>query len=100
MNSGAVVGRQCRFGADRSCATLLRELNSRPQDFGPSGLNPWRSDCCWWNAVESCLSGNVNGLILNAPPRSLKSMVASIALPVFALGRNPTGDLELPRPPA
>lgn len=40
-------------------------------------------------ALESVMERRINRLIINAPPRSLKSFFASIALPAFALGRNP-----------
>ena len=35
-------------------------------------------------------SGDINRLIINMPPQSLKSLAASIALPVWLLGRDPT----------
>lgn len=39
--------------------------------------------------LADCLAGKNTRLILNAPPRSLKSLIASIAFPAFALGRDP-----------
>lgn len=40
--------------------------------------------------LARCLKGEFTRLVINVPPRSLKSLCASIALAVFALGRNPT----------
>ena len=39
--------------------------------------------------VERVLSGDERRLIVNLPPRSLKSIAFSVALPAFALGLNP-----------
>ena len=35
-------------------------------------------------------AGTIKRLIINVPPRSGKSLLASIAFPAFVLGRNPT----------
>lgn len=40
-------------------------------------------------AVRPLVEGRPTRLILNAPPRSLKSMIVSVALPAFLLGRRP-----------
>ncbi len=40
--------------------------------------------------LERVLAGEVKRLIICVPPRSLKSLCASVALPAFALGRDPT----------
>jgi predicted phage terminase large subunit-like protein len=40
--------------------------------------------------LQACLRGQVKRLIINVPPRSLKSMQAAVALPAFALGHNPS----------
>ncbi len=39
--------------------------------------------------LEFCRIGQLPRLIINAPPRSLKSFIASVAFPAFALGQNP-----------
>jgi hypothetical protein len=39
--------------------------------------------------LELVLRGVIKRLIIAAPPRSLKSLMASVAFPAFALGRNP-----------
>jgi hypothetical protein len=33
------------------------------------------------NKLEACRKGEINRLIINVPPRSLKSLAASIAFP-------------------
>ncbi len=40
--------------------------------------------------LEACRRGEINRLIINQPPRSLKSHCASVAFPAFLLGHNPT----------
>jgi len=39
--------------------------------------------------LEKCLRGETKRLIINLPPRSLKSICASVAFPAFVLGHNP-----------
>ena len=40
--------------------------------------------------LERVRRGEIRRLIINMPPRSLKSMTASVAFPAFLLGHNPT----------
>jgi len=40
--------------------------------------------------LEAVLAGHITRLIINVPPRSLKSVTASIAFVAWALGRNPS----------
>src|SRR5262245_5762958 len=40
--------------------------------------------------LRLCLSGKIRRLIITLPPRQLKSICASVALPAFALGLDPT----------
>ena len=40
--------------------------------------------------LEAVLDGRIKRLIINVPPRSLKSVMASIAFVAWALGRNPS----------
>ncbi|MGU3537405.1 hypothetical protein [Methylobacterium sp. A54F] len=47
------------------------------------------------NALQECLDRGKTRLILNLPPRSHKTHCASIAMPVFALGRDPTRRLMI-----
>ena len=43
--------------------------------------------------LEECRRGKIRRLIVNVPPRSLKSLAASIAFPAFVLGHNPAAQL-------
>ena len=43
--------------------------------------------------LEKCLRGETTRLIINVPPRSLKSHAASVALPAFILGHNPSAQI-------
>ena len=40
--------------------------------------------------LELVLQGKIKRLLIAAPPRTLKSLMASVAFPVYALGRDPT----------
>jgi hypothetical protein len=42
------------------------------------------------HALQKVASGATTRLIINIPPRNLKSICASVALPAYLLGRNPT----------
>jgi predicted phage terminase large subunit-like protein len=52
-------------------------------------LTTWHLDAMT-HALERVLRGEVRRLIITVPPRSLKSICASVALPAFALGKDPT----------
>jgi hypothetical protein len=43
--------------------------------------------------VADCVSGKTRRLIINVPPRHLKSLLASVALPAFYLGHNPAAQI-------
>lgn len=42
------------------------------------------------HALERCVSGEVKRLLITLPPRHGKSILCSVALPAFILGRDPT----------
>ncbi len=42
------------------------------------------------DALEQCRTGKLKRLIINLPPRSLKSQMASIAFPAYLLGHKPS----------
>jgi hypothetical protein len=44
-------------------------------------------------ALQKVVSGETTRLIINIPPRNLKSICSSVALPAFLLGHNPTKKL-------
>lgn len=43
--------------------------------------------------LQACMDGKVKRLIINLPPRHLKSLMASIALPAFWLGHKPNASI-------
>ena len=43
--------------------------------------------------LQQCLDGKIKRLIINLPPRHLKSLMASIALPAFWLGHRPNASI-------
>src|SRR5262249_1004748 len=46
--------------------------------------------CAIAHALEQVRLGNIKRLIISVPPRSLKSIMCSVAFPAFALGQDPT----------
>jgi hypothetical protein len=55
------------------------------QDFDPS----WHLKAIAYQ-LERLRRGEITRLIINMPPRSLKSVTASVAFPAFVLGHDPT----------
>ena len=59
-------------------------------------LNPGQTFVREWflraiaHQLERVRHGEINRLIINLPPRSLKSIMASVAFPAFVLGHDPT----------
>ncbi len=49
----------------------------------------WHIEAITW-CLQQCLEGRIKRLIITVPPRSLKSICASVALPAWALGHDPT----------
>ncbi len=49
----------------------------------------WHIDAIAWR-LQQCLDGEIKRLIITVPPRSLKSICASVAFPAWALGHDPT----------
>lgn len=45
------------------------------------------------DALERCRVGSCKRLIINQPPRSLKSLAASVAYPAFVLGHDPSAQV-------
>lgn len=43
--------------------------------------------------LEACFRGEINRLIINVPPRSLKSHAAAVAFPAYVLGHKPTAQI-------
>ena len=56
---------------------------------GTPYLANWHIDAITWH-LEEVLAGRINRLIINLPPRSLKSITASVAFPAFIHGHDPT----------
>jgi predicted phage terminase large subunit-like protein len=56
---------------------------------GQTFIPAWHMEAIAWQLMR-ILNGEVKRLIINMPPRSLKSIMASVAFPAFALGHDPT----------
>jgi predicted phage terminase large subunit-like protein len=63
---------------------VFRELNP-----GTPFDDNWHLDALL-HQLELARTGTTTRLIINVPPRSLKSICASVALPAFVLGHNPS----------
>ena len=40
--------------------------------------------------LEACTNGDIKRLIINIPPRHLKTLIVSVAWPAWLIGRNPS----------
>ncbi len=56
---------------------------------GQKFLANWHIEAIAWQ-LEQCIRGDIKRLIIEMPPRHLKSHCASVALPAWVLGRDPT----------
>lgn len=65
----------------------FRELNPRS-----SFLHNWHNELIA-SKLEACRRGEITRLIINVPPRSLKSHAAAVAFPAFVLGHNPSAQI-------
>src|SRR5829696_9154382 len=82
---------------DRTCfdAILKRDLYSFTQMVfgivspGEPFQHNWHIEAMTY-ALELVLEGKIKRLIITVPPRSLKSICASVAFPAFVLGHDPT----------
>lgn len=65
----------------------FRELNPRS-----AFLHNWHNELIA-SKLEACRRGEITRLIINVPPRSLKSHAAAVAFPAFILGHNPSAQI-------
>ena len=56
---------------------------------GTKYLPNWHLEAMAWR-LQCVLDGDIKRLLITMPPRSLKSIFASVALPAFALGHDPS----------
>lgn len=59
---------------------------------GKTFMDNWHIDAIIYS-LESCIEGNASRLIINLPPRQLKSFIVSVVLPAFMLGMDPTAKI-------
>ncbi len=59
---------------------------------GKEFLDSWHVDAIVYH-LEQCIHGEMQRLILNMPPRHLKSFIASVVLPAYLLGRDPSAKI-------
>src|SRR5258708_25857110 len=68
-------------------ARTFHELN-RDTEFSPN----WHIEVIAAE-LEACWRGETKRLIINVPPRSLKSQAASVAFPAWLMGHNPSAQI-------
>jgi hypothetical protein len=56
---------------------------------GQNYVSTWHVEAIAWQ-LERARRGEIRRLIINMPPRSLKSIMASVAFPAFVLGHDPS----------
>ena len=76
--------RQDLYGFTHRC---FHELNPTT-DFLPAGHIEVVA-----STLESCRRGEITRLIVNQPPRSLKSILGSVAFPAYVLGHDPSAQI-------
>ena len=69
----------------RSFVELVFRIVSPGDEF----IDNWHIDAIAWH-LQQCAEGDIRKLVITQPPRSLKSICASVALPAWLLGRDPT----------
>src|SRR5579864_7575782 len=65
----------------------FRELNPNLPFF-----HTWHNELIA-SKLEACLRGEAPRLIINVPPRSLKSHAAAVSFPAYVLGWNPNAQI-------
>ncbi|MEW9922515.1 phage terminase large subunit [Marimonas sp. MJW-29] len=81
--------------ADLLRAVLRRDLSSFIQrafvtvDPGARYRHGWHVDAIAWQ-LQRIASGDIRRLIITMPPRSMKSIAASVAFPAYLLGQDPS----------
>ena len=56
---------------------------------GETFIPNWHIDTIAYH-LQQCLSGDIKRLVITLPPRSLKSIITSVAFPAFVLGKDPS----------
>ncbi len=64
---------------------VFRELHP-----GKAMVTGWHHEAIACVLEVTAMTGEIDRAIINLPPRSLKSMMISVALPAFLMGRDPT----------
>lgn len=84
-----------KLNTEELVALYRSDLSSFTQ-FAFRTLNPGRKYIHNWHIdvicdrLERCMRGDIQRLIINMPPRMLKSTCATVAFPAFVLGHDPS----------
>lgn len=77
---------------DKACYNDLRIFTQRAfhtVDPGAEYLHNWHVDCMAEHLM-ACEKREISRLIINVPPRYLKSIAVSVSFPAWLMGRNPS----------
>jgi predicted phage terminase large subunit-like protein len=83
-SKAALVDAACRTDLASFARKCFHQLNP-----GSAFLPNWHIEAIAHH-LELVRRGKIKRLIINVPPRSLKSMVSSVSFPAFVLGHDPT----------
>jgi hypothetical protein len=81
----AMIAKTNAYGS-RSCRHVRYDADSRAQ---PGMETNWSTRAVT-HRLQKVVSGESTRVIISIPPRNLKSICSSVALPAFLLGHNPT----------
>ena len=94
-DDGSAAGEDVRFGHAEARRAMRRDFYSflvgcMSELYGRDAFSPaWHAEALAAK-LQGVRDGAVKRLIVNVPPRHLKSLAASIALPAWLLGSDPT----------
>lgn len=75
--------------ASRAKLSVFTQRAFHTVDPGANYLHNWHIDCIS-EYLEACARRDIKRLIINVPPRYMKSISCTVAFPAWLLGRNPS----------
>ena len=76
----------------RSDLTCFIQKTFATVDSGTVYLHNWHIEAIAWH-LQQCLTGGIKRLIITLPPRSLKSIITSVAFPAWVHGHDPSKNI-------
>lgn len=85
----SITKQEAYFAAVRSDLKVFMRQAFDTLYPGKAFMDNWHVDAIIWQ-LEQTIRGKQPRLIINLPPRQLKSFIVSVVLPAFILGIDPT----------